>query len=162
MEKQDIEQPNNISTDWPFSYFKFDKERDSADQVRNAILVVAALVASASYQAVMSPPSVFKEWPRYSQLVFIFANTLAWSSSFTIIEMLTSSFPFQRELRLSYMSMGLAYGFIAAAQANITSSKAYALLMLCFYTPYLIRKVPMFVKKMCRRWILVYPGFYIA
>ncbi|KAI3826840.1 hypothetical protein L1987_00898 [Smallanthus sonchifolius] len=58
----------------------------------------AALVAAASYQAVMSPPDVFKH--RYIQLMFIYANTLAWSSSITVIVMLTSSFPFQREIQL--------------------------------------------------------------
>ncbi|KAD5802811.1 hypothetical protein E3N88_14171 [Mikania micrantha] len=83
--------PDNSSKDWPFSYFKFDKERDSPDQVRNTILVVAALVAAASYQAVMSPPNDFKNLTRYTQLIFIYANTLAWSSSITIIAMLTTS-----------------------------------------------------------------------
>ncbi|KAD5802820.1 hypothetical protein E3N88_14180 [Mikania micrantha] len=133
--------PDNSSKDWPFSYFKFDKERDSPDQVRNTILVVAALVAAASYQAVMSPPNDFKNLTRYTQLIFIYANTLAWSSSITIIAMLTSSFPFQIEIQLSYLSMCFAYGSIAAGQADISFGIGYILLVLCIFAPSLIRLV---------------------
>ncbi|CAI9770371.1 unnamed protein product [Fraxinus pennsylvanica] len=42
--------------DW-LEYFKFQKQRDSPDHVRNALVVVAALVATVSFQAGMTPPA---------------------------------------------------------------------------------------------------------
>lgn len=44
------------NNDWWFEFFKFKKERDSPDSVRNALLVVATLIATATYQAVLQPP----------------------------------------------------------------------------------------------------------
>ncbi|PKI55644.1 hypothetical protein CRG98_023955 [Punica granatum] len=43
------------SNKW-FEYFKFKKDRDSPDDVRTALLVVAALITTATYQAVLQPP----------------------------------------------------------------------------------------------------------
>ncbi|CAA2983204.1 ankyrin repeat-containing BDA1-like isoform X1 [Olea europaea subsp. europaea] len=43
------------STDW-FKYFKFQKQRDSPSDTRNALLVVAALIATVSFQAGVTPP----------------------------------------------------------------------------------------------------------
>ncbi|KAK1425411.1 hypothetical protein QVD17_20763 [Tagetes erecta] len=149
IEARDHEQPDRFSKDWPFSYFKFDRKRDSAEHVRNSMLVVAALVVAASYGAVMSPPDVFEKWSRYTQLVFIYANTLAWSTSFFIIEMLTASFPFQRELQLSYIAMGAAYGVVAAEQANLSNGVSYITLGLCFLAPYIIRTIPTYIKNKC-------------
>ncbi|XP_076950453.1 uncharacterized protein LOC143623425 [Bidens hawaiensis] len=149
MEERPIN-PNDSSTDWPFTYFKFNRERDSAEQVRNAILVVAALVANASYQAMMSFPDALKERNNSTKLMFIAANTLSWSSSFIVIEMLTSSFPFQRELRLSYFFMGFTYGIIALAQVGdgIPKIIASAILILCAFLPWLLRRLPICIKNM--------------
>ncbi|KAD5802810.1 hypothetical protein E3N88_14170 [Mikania micrantha] len=91
----------------------------------------------------MSPSDDFKNLTRYTKLIFIYANTLAWSSSITIIEKLTSSFPFQIEIRLSYLSMSFAYGFIAAGQADISFGIGYILLVLCMFAPSLIRLLTM-------------------
>ncbi|OWM75123.1 ankyrin repeat-containing protein BDA1-like [Punica granatum] len=45
----------NDKNKW-FEYFKFKKDRDSPDDVRTALLVVAALITTATYQAVLQPP----------------------------------------------------------------------------------------------------------
>ncbi|XP_076950454.1 uncharacterized protein LOC143623426 [Bidens hawaiensis] len=151
--RRDVEEqpinPNTSSSESPFAYFRFDKKRDSPDQARSAILVVAALVVSASYQAMMSPPEVFKDKPHRALLVFIYANTLAWSASNTILELLTASLPYQRELRLSYGSMACAYGIVAAIHADLKSSTEYFLLFSCYLIPYIVRLLPMAIKYMC-------------
>lgn len=50
------------SKDW-FKYFKFQIQRDSPSDVRNALLVVAALIATVTFQAGVSPPSVVLDKP---------------------------------------------------------------------------------------------------
>ncbi|XP_012831463.1 PREDICTED: ankyrin repeat-containing protein At2g01680-like [Erythranthe guttata] len=37
-------------------YFKYDKTKESASKARNTLLVIAVLIATAAYQAVLSPP----------------------------------------------------------------------------------------------------------
>ncbi|KAA8515829.1 hypothetical protein F0562_018560 [Nyssa sinensis] len=49
------EQRQHESVQWP-DYFKYNKIRDSPSEVRNCLLVIAALIATATYQAVLSPP----------------------------------------------------------------------------------------------------------
>ncbi|KAK4410908.1 Ankyrin repeat-containing protein BDA1 [Sesamum angolense] len=44
------------SKNW-FKYFKFQKQRDSPSETRNALLVVAALIATVCFQAGINPPS---------------------------------------------------------------------------------------------------------
>ncbi|KAM0052355.1 putative PGG domain-containing protein [Helianthus debilis subsp. tardiflorus] len=144
------EQPDRSSTHRPFSYFNYNPERDSADQVRGALLVVAALVASASFQAMMSFPDALKEKDGYKKLWFIIPNSLSLSFSFVIIEMLTSTFPFQTELRLSYFFMGAAYGVIFIEQlTDLPKGLTLIILTLCIILPWLLRSVPNCIKNMC-------------
>ncbi|OMP02591.1 hypothetical protein COLO4_10975 [Corchorus olitorius] len=46
--------------DW-FKYFKFQRQRDSPSNTRNVLLVVAALIATVSFQAGVEPPSSLAE-----------------------------------------------------------------------------------------------------
>ncbi|OMP02606.1 hypothetical protein COLO4_10974 [Corchorus olitorius] len=56
-EKQN-EEP--LLKDW-FKYFKFQRQRDSPSDTRNVLLVVAALIATVSFQAGVNPPSGLAE-----------------------------------------------------------------------------------------------------
>ncbi|KAJ0113259.1 hypothetical protein Patl1_00087 [Pistacia atlantica] len=47
-----------VPKDW-IKYFQFQMERDSPSDTRNALLVVAALIATVTFQAGMNPPSSF-------------------------------------------------------------------------------------------------------
>ncbi|KAJ0113256.1 hypothetical protein Patl1_00084 [Pistacia atlantica] len=56
-----INNPNpstGVSKDW-IKYFQFQMERDSPSDTRNALLVVAALIATVTFQAGMNPPTSF-------------------------------------------------------------------------------------------------------
>ncbi|GMP61962.1 hypothetical protein CsSME_00024240 [Camellia sinensis var. sinensis] len=46
------------SKDW-FKYFKFQQQRDSPSDARNTLLVVAALIATVTFQAGVNPPTRF-------------------------------------------------------------------------------------------------------
>ncbi|XP_042966313.1 uncharacterized protein LOC122299897 [Carya illinoinensis] len=49
-------QPHRMSgADW-LKYFRYMPERDSPSDVRNALLVVMALIAAATFQAALNPP----------------------------------------------------------------------------------------------------------
>ncbi|XP_057979723.1 ankyrin repeat-containing protein BDA1-like [Malania oleifera] len=59
-------QPKHIPSDPPedwFKYFKFQKQRDSPSNTRNVLLVVAALIATVTFQAGINPPSGLVESP---------------------------------------------------------------------------------------------------
>ncbi|KAJ0113048.1 hypothetical protein Patl1_00078 [Pistacia atlantica] len=56
-----INNPNpstGVSKDW-IKYFQFQMERDSPSDTRNTLLVVAALIATVTFQAGINPPSRF-------------------------------------------------------------------------------------------------------
>ncbi|XP_031281818.1 uncharacterized protein LOC116140312 [Pistacia vera] len=56
-----INNPNpstGVSKDW-IKYFQFQMKRDSPSDTRNALLVVAALIATVTFQAGINPPSSF-------------------------------------------------------------------------------------------------------
>uniref|UniRef100_A0A5B6YKP1 Putative Ankyrin repeat-containing protein n=1 Tax=Davidia involucrata TaxID=16924 RepID=A0A5B6YKP1_DAVIN len=49
---------NRQEEDW-FKYFRFQMQRDSPSDTRNALLVVAALIATVTFQAGVNPPNAF-------------------------------------------------------------------------------------------------------
>ncbi|KAF5455807.1 hypothetical protein F2P56_025344 [Juglans regia] len=97
-----IQPDQTFRDDW-VSYFQYKPERDSASDVRSALLVVMALIAAATFQAGLNPPGgVWQDNKNdhgvnqeagtailgsYSHncKVFFFFNTLAFSSSIYVI-----------------------------------------------------------------------------
>lgn len=147
--EEEPKSPNKSSEEWPFPYLRFDHKRDSVDQVRNTIMVVAALIAAVSFQAVMSPPVAITEGKPYRILVFNCANTLAWAFSLTVIDILMVSLPFQREIRLACFAMGIAFGITVTAQTDISSALSTIQFLVCALTPWLIRFLPIYMKRLC-------------
>ncbi|KAI3449042.1 hypothetical protein Pfo_005707 [Paulownia fortunei] len=136
---QDSYDANVRETNW-FEHFKFQMQRDSPSDTRNALLVVAALIATVSFQAGDDPPSGIFDQPHQSNstnqnshkhpggassiagaaaifgshgtaLLFLFANSLGLTASICIIIYLTGGFPFQGKLHISLYSMMFTYGF---------------------------------------------------
>ncbi|KAI6706444.1 hypothetical protein NL676_009406 [Syzygium grande] len=110
----------------------FNKDRESLGDIRNALLVVAALIASATYQSVLQPPSIIKvdeadpnnDYPErttYAEHVtktygaglvytlFLGGNTLGFLVSVQMIICLTKDLPVKRPLMLSLIAMVLTY-----------------------------------------------------
>ncbi|GJU66764.1 ankyrin repeat-containing protein BDA1-like protein isoform X1 [Tanacetum coccineum] len=90
-------------------------------QVRNELIVAAALIAAATYQALLSPPESIKH--EAILVAFICVNTIACLSSATIIEYMSGLFPYQREIRLSYFAFGVSAGIAGAHDKNTKSTQ---------------------------------------
>ncbi|KAG8485436.1 hypothetical protein CXB51_021070 [Gossypium anomalum] len=106
---------------------------ESSTETQNALMVVAVLIASVTYQAILSPPSGFLDGDkRNSQTVtvqkrtmmpgeavmaddpevfavFIMFNAIGFFASLAMISLLTSGFPLRAGLRLAIISMTGTY-----------------------------------------------------
>ncbi|KAI9082042.1 hypothetical protein K1719_035967 [Acacia pycnantha] len=105
-------------------YFRYDEERDKPSQVRNALLTVAVLMATATSQAGLSPPggvwqdtnlnanpkqvagvSIMGTNNFVTFACFMFGNTLGFHFSLYMIEFLTRGFPLRLELNFATFGM---------------------------------------------------------
>ncbi|XP_027109617.1 ankyrin repeat-containing protein BDA1-like isoform X1 [Coffea arabica] len=125
------------------NYFKFDKLRDSPNEVRNTLLVLAVLIATATYQAVLSPPggvwqddslpsqgtgtnatstkphkageAVMGTHRKTSYGLFLIFNSIGFFMSTFMINVLTAGFPLRMELQLSLLALMATYDTSMAA-----------------------------------------------
>ncbi|KAI4302840.1 hypothetical protein MLD38_038540 [Melastoma candidum] len=107
-----------------FEYFKFDKDRDSPGEVRSALLVIAALIVTATYSAALQPPgglwqdnsgshragsSVLGTSKPTAYLIFLVSNSFGFCVSAQMLEVLTAGFPMKMELRTALFALGFSY-----------------------------------------------------
>lgn len=123
-------QPNNL-----VNYFRFHRGRDSPGEARSALLVIAVLVATATYQVGLSPPggvwqdnsgtnqsnstatnkahfagqSIFSSLGIISFGIFVLFNSIGFSVSLYMISILTSKFPMRFELQICLLAMFFTY-----------------------------------------------------
>ncbi|XP_022769651.1 uncharacterized protein LOC111313253 [Durio zibethinus] len=130
-----------------------DKQKNRA-QARNALLVVATLIATMTFQAGVNPPggiwqssedgtnkkagtAIFASEPS-PYYVFLTSNTLAFSAALLVIMSLTHKFPFQFEVRVASISMIITYGssifFVTANDAT-----KFRLVLIVAAAPLMIR-----------------------
>ncbi|XP_048135317.1 ankyrin repeat-containing protein BDA1-like [Rhodamnia argentea] len=128
---------NEETTQW-LKYFEYKRERDSPGDVRNALLVVAALIITATYQAVLQPPGGLwqddsepssnstsatnnettshktgkavwgNEYPA-AYILFLIFNSIGFFASLQMIYYLTFGFPMQMELRVALFALTVTY-----------------------------------------------------
>ncbi|KAL4340482.1 hypothetical protein GQ457_08G034710 [Hibiscus cannabinus] len=124
-------------------YFKFKKGRDSPSEARNTLLVIAVLVATATFQVGLNPPggtwqdSYFPNQNNSSGLdaphlagksvmgtndgttfaLFVASNSLGFAMSLFVINILTSKFPMQLELQICLISLFFTYNTAIASIA---------------------------------------------
>lgn len=104
--------------------FEYKPIRDSTNDVRNILLTIAALMLTATYQAVLSPPgglwqedkdgntagkSIVSTKSKRAFLLFILGNSIGYYTSFYMIVWLTSGFPLQYPLQLLLFFMSFNY-----------------------------------------------------
>lgn len=107
-----------------FQRYKYDKENEKTSEMRNTVLIVAALIAAVTFQAGVNPPGgvwqdsnnghvagraiyASHKVPFY---VFLISNTMALSASIMTIINLTYRFPFSVEIWMATLSMIVTYG----------------------------------------------------
>ncbi|XP_060675847.1 ankyrin repeat-containing protein BDA1-like [Ziziphus jujuba] len=103
-------------------YFKFRRGRDSPSDARTALLVIAVLVATATFQAGLNPPggvwqdtdltgapkkpahlagrSIMGSYSSIAYLMIMVPNCIGFSVSLFVISILISNFPFQWEFQV--------------------------------------------------------------
>lgn len=146
------------------TYLQLNKDRQWSSDERNAILVVAALIATITFQAIVSPPSgFFHEKTRVNSTVpinrsgiaayyisdylFLFANTSGFSLSGVILYYLSSGLPFRRQLCLALLAMNFTYGSALSFSVNAVVGQgkveiaAYFVLLLALTLPHLAAKL---------------------
>ncbi|XVF49454.1 hypothetical protein PTKIN_Ptkin04bG0013900 [Pterospermum kingtungense] len=122
-------------TDTLVEYFKFKKGRDSPSEARSALLVIAVLVATATFQVGLSPPggtwqdnsspdqsngtglhgshsagtSMMANGSGIIFALFMVFNSIGFSTSLHMISILTSKFPLQFELHVCIVAMFFTY-----------------------------------------------------
>ncbi|XWS60155.1 hypothetical protein CRYUN_Cryun07bG0010800 [Craigia yunnanensis] len=122
-------------TDNLVEYFKFKKGRDSPSEARSDLLVIAVLVATATFQVELIPPggtwqdsysrnqnngsshhgahsagnSIMGTSSRIAFALFVVFNSLGFSMSLFMINILTSKFPLQFELQFCMVALFFTY-----------------------------------------------------
>ncbi|KAG6754325.1 hypothetical protein POTOM_042352 [Populus tomentosa] len=117
-------------------YFKFKKDRDSPSEARGTLLVIAVLVATATFQVGVNPPgglwqdtsipdqknitssntahfagqSIMATTNTVGFMLFVFFNSVGFSMSLYMLYVLTSKFPLQFELQICLLAMYCTYG----------------------------------------------------
>ncbi|XP_047308848.1 ankyrin repeat-containing protein BDA1-like [Impatiens glandulifera] len=121
---------SEIYSSW-YSYFKYKIGRDSPGDVRNCLLVIAALITTATYQAILSPPGgtwqdnssiqsgnqpphiagrpIMQTYTPLSYYLFLNFNTAGFCASVYMIKLLTFGFPLVLELNIALIAIVLTY-----------------------------------------------------
>ncbi|XP_049387421.1 uncharacterized protein LOC125851699 [Solanum stenotomum] len=113
-------------------FFKYNKTKDYPGKVRDTLLVIVILIATATYQAILSSPGgVWQDtyWPDHNNnstrhiagqsvmgdndpicyILFMIFNSLGFFISLYTINFLTIGFPLQSELQVSLLALAITY-----------------------------------------------------
>ncbi|QCE08515.1 ankyrin repeat-containing protein BDA1-like [Vigna unguiculata] len=139
--------------------FEYKPNRDSTNDVRNILLTIAALMLTATYQAVLSPPgglwqedkdgntagkSIVSTKSKLAFLFFILGNSVGYYTSFYMIMWLTSGFPLQYPLQLLLFFMSFNYTvsmlFLVSGD-NIYYMLAWLAISFGWFAPFVLPKL---------------------
>ncbi|PRQ50478.1 putative PGG domain-containing protein [Rosa chinensis] len=145
----------------------YDPKRDTAKDVRNAMLVVAALISAATFAAGINPPggvwqgdienstqhssgkSVLGTNSAPAYKVFYFLNAVAFSSANVVISNLVYRFPYYPEIWAAMVSMSGTYGVSVAAVSPPGDAFYGRFIWFAIAVPYIIRIIVHYWKKWC-------------
>ncbi|XP_062000674.1 ankyrin repeat-containing protein BDA1-like [Rosa rugosa] len=162
-----LQHPNDF-----IEYFKFKKGRDSPSDARTALLIVAVLVTTATFQVGLSPPtgvwqdsepkkngtssdpahkagtSIMGSYSATAFVFFVVFNSIGFSVSLYMINILTSKFPLQLELQICITAMYCTYN---TAMINIAPDNTIVFIIV--FTSVLPAVVP-FAAKSVRQLVM--------
>lgn len=177
--EQRRDRPRSISKKLQ-DFFKYNKSKDPPGKVRDTLLVIAILIATATYQAVLSPPGgVWQDtyWPddhnRTSNDVkessrhiagqsvmgtnnpiayglILVFNSIGFFVSLHTINFLTIVFPLQLELQVSLIALVATYDTVMTA---ITPSREISLFFTIFSIvfPIFLPHITKLVRNYCKK-----------
>ncbi|XVE74133.1 hypothetical protein DITRI_Ditri11bG0174400 [Diplodiscus trichospermus] len=133
------------------SYFQYNEGTDNKADARDALLVVATLIAAVTFQAGVNPPGgVWQETKdehtagtavlasdSQAYYVFLTLNTVAFSSAALVIMSLTHKIPFRFEVWVAAVSMIITYG--SAIFAVTPDVRKFRLALILAAAPILMR-----------------------
>ncbi|XP_060169184.1 ankyrin repeat-containing protein BDA1-like [Lycium barbarum] len=161
-------------------FFKYNKTKDPPGKVRDTLLVIAILIATATYQAVLSPPggvwqdsywleannstnndgemplphiagqSVMGTNNPITYGLFLVFNSIGFFVSLHTINFLTIGFPLQLELQVSLVALVATYDTVMSA---ITPNRGISLFFFIFSSvfPILLPYITKFVRNYCKK-----------
>ncbi|PON92456.1 Transmembrane protein [Trema orientale] len=154
-------------------YFKFKKGRDSPSDARNALLVMAVLMATATFQAGINPPSgvwqdtnqtgsgtttpkhlagasILGSFSSVSYLLFVVFNSLGLSASLYMLAILTNNLPMQLEFRFCVVALYFTYYTGVTSMAPEDFTKTVIIVLSAVLPPTfhpLIKLIKLIIKK---------------
>nr|XP_048326765.1 ankyrin repeat-containing protein BDA1-like [Ziziphus jujuba var. spinosa] len=130
---------SDLCADNLVNYFKFKRGRDSPSDARTALLVIAVLVTTATFQAGLNPPggvwqdtesnggprnpsyeagrSIMGSYHPVTYLLFMVFNSIGFSVSIYMITVLISNFPFLWEFRACVLALYFTYNIAITSMA---------------------------------------------
>ncbi|XP_049386528.1 ankyrin repeat-containing protein BDA1-like [Solanum stenotomum] len=161
-------------------FFKYNKTKDCPGKVRDTLLVIAILIATATYQTVLSPPGgVWQDtyWPDHNNSsssdgimslrriagqsvmgtnnpisygLFLVFNSIGFFVSLHTINFLTIGFPLQLELQISLVALIATYDTVMSA---ITPNRGISLLFTIFSTvfPVFLPHITKLLRNHCKK-----------
>ncbi|KAM3323118.1 ankyrin repeat-containing protein BDA1 [Capsicum chacoense] len=177
--EQRRDRPRSISKKLQ-DFFKYNKSKDPPGKVRDTLLVIAILIATATYQAVLSPPGgVWQDtyWPddhnrnsndakKSSRHIagqsvmgtnnpiayglILVFNSIGFFVSLHTINFLTIGFPLQLELQVSLIALVATYDTVMTA---ITPSRGISLFFTIFSIafPIFLPHITKLVRNYCKK-----------
>ncbi|KAG8363459.1 hypothetical protein BUALT_Bualt19G0024700 [Buddleja alternifolia] len=118
-------------------FFKFNYERDSASELCNALLVVAALFVTLAFQAIINLPShIFPDddhssGDQYSQVTYLAGTTCLLFASIVTMDFLTTNMPFKREMFAASFSLRVCWG-CSLGNSNLSSTAKWLIYSISF------------------------------
>ncbi|KAM6582017.1 hypothetical protein CsatB_009019 [Cannabis sativa] len=168
-------------------YFKFKKGRDSPSDARNALLVMAVLMAAATFQVGINPPSgvwqdsdlngngngttntpkhvagssILGSYNSVSYMLFVVFNSIGLSLSLYMITILTENLPMQLEFQLCVIALYFTYYTGLANMAPLNGTRTAIVVLSAVLPPtihHLVKLTRLIMKKIKR--VLLYLSKY--
>lgn len=160
---------------YDLEYFKFKKGRDSPSDARGTLLVMAVLMATATFQVGINPPSgiwqdadpagngttpkhkagssILGSYSAVAYLLFVIFNSVGLSAALYMLTVLTSNLPMQLEFQICVVALYNTYYTALITMAPEDGTRTVIIVLSSVLPPTihpLIKLIRLFIKKAIR------------